>query len=42
MCGMVPFGEDADDPYDIYDEIVKKSLNFPSYLKDRKARKFME
>lgn len=23
MCGTVPFGEDQEDPYDIYEEIIK-------------------
>lgn len=35
MCGGVPFAEDADDPYEIYEEIISKSsLDFPSWLKD--------
>ena len=42
MCGTLPFGEDLDDPYEIYEEITKKSLIFPSFLKDRKAKKLME
>lgn len=42
MCGMVPFGEDAEDPYDIYEEILKKELTYPSYLKDKKAKKLMD
>jgi cGMP-dependent protein kinase len=24
MVGYVPFGEDAEDPYEIYEEIIKK------------------
>lgn len=24
MCGNLPFGEEAEDPYEIYDEIIKK------------------
>ena len=42
MCGMVPFGEDADDPHMIYEEIIKKTIKFPGYLKDTKAKKLME
>ena len=50
MCGGVPFAEvskqkyskDAEDPYDIYEEIVKKPLTYPSFLKDRKAKKLMD
>jgi cGMP-dependent protein kinase len=42
MCGGVPFAEDAEDPYEIYEEITKKSLNYPNHLKDRKAKKFID
>ncbi|CAK55705.1 unnamed protein product (macronuclear) [Paramecium tetraurelia] len=42
MCGNVPYAEDADDPYEIYEEIQKKALAFPSVLKDRKAKKLIE
>lgn len=24
LCGYIPFGENIDDPYDIYEEILKK------------------
>jgi cGMP-dependent protein kinase len=42
MCGTLPFGEDLEDPYEIYEEIANKSLAFPNFLKDRKAKKIME
>ena len=52
MCGGVPYAEDADDPYEgyliimisyeIYEEIVKKPLTYPSFLKDKKAKKMMD
>jgi cGMP-dependent protein kinase len=38
MCGYVPFGEDAEDPMEIYDCILKNPLKFPNYFKDHKAR----
>lgn len=38
MCGYVPFGEDAEDPMEIYDCILKNPLKFPNYFKDTKAR----
>ena len=41
MCGMLPFGEETDDPYEIYEEILKKEIKYPSYLRDRKARRLM-
>lgn len=34
MCGYVPFGEDADDPYEIYEQIIKKELEFPKHVAD--------
>ncbi|KAM3137532.1 hypothetical protein pb186bvf_010322 [Paramecium bursaria] len=42
MCGNVPYAEDAEDPYEIYEEIQKKQLTFPSVLKERRAKKLME
>lgn len=41
MIGYVPFAEEADDPYEIYEEIIKKNLSFPSWLKDKNAKKLM-
>jgi len=39
MCGGVPFAEEADDPYEIYEEIMStKDIKFPAFLKDRKAK----
>ena len=42
MCGMVPFGEEAEDPYELYEEILKKEITYPNYLKDKKAKKLMD
>ena len=42
MCGMVPFGEEAEDPYEIYEEVIKKPLVYPNYVKDKHAKKLME
>lgn len=41
MAGGVPFAEDAEDPYEIYEEIIRKPLSFPNYLKDSLAKKLM-
>ena len=32
MCGKVPFGEDEEDPYRIYEEILEKPLEFPDNI----------
>ena len=29
MCGLVPFGEEIDDPYEIYELIIKKNVFYP-------------
>ena len=42
MCGKVPFGEDEDDPYFIYQEIITKKIKYPSYMKDIGAKKLMD
>lgn len=42
MCGIVPFGEETEDPYSIYEEIFTQPLKYPSYLKDKKAKRLMD
>ena len=42
MCGSVPYAEDAEDPYEIYEEIMNKPLHFPSFLRDKKAKRMAE
>lgn len=37
MCGYLPFGEDAEDPYEIYDEITNDNLTFPPVMRDELA-----
>jgi cGMP-dependent protein kinase len=42
MCGYLPFGDDAEGPYEIYDDIMRNELKFPDFIKDKKAKKLME
>lgn len=42
LCGAVPYAENAEDPYEIYEEIMNKPLQFPSFVKDRKSKKIMD
>ena len=42
MCGRVPFGEEASDPTEIYEEIVTKPLIYPNFLKDKKAKRLID
>lgn len=32
ICGQVPFGEDEDDPYNIYERVLEHRLVFPQFL----------
>ena len=32
MCGFVPFGEDEDDPFNVYKMIINSKLQFPPYF----------
>jgi cGMP-dependent protein kinase len=34
FCGKVPFGEDCDDPMEIYKAVSKEDLTFPSFVHD--------
>lgn len=38
MCGYLPFGEDIDDPYEIYHEITKIEIQFPNEFPDLLAK----
>ncbi|CAD8129448.1 unnamed protein product [Paramecium sonneborni] len=42
IYGKVPYGENADDPYLIFEDIQNNPLNFPSEPKDQNAQKLME
>lgn len=41
MAGFVPFGEDADDPLQIYQQILKNPLKFPKHMKNEKVNNFI-
>lgn len=34
LCGAVPFGENFEDPMDVYTAIVNSELVFPAFFKD--------
>ncbi len=34
VCGKLPYGENVNDPVDIYKEIIKTKLKFPKYFDD--------
>ena len=34
LCGKVPFGEDCEDPMEIYKSIANEDLSFPSFIHD--------
>ncbi|EGR29318.1 protein kinase domain protein [Ichthyophthirius multifiliis] len=42
LCGGLPFAEDLDDAYEIYEEIIKNNLIFPPEIKDRNAKRIIE
>jgi cGMP-dependent protein kinase len=35
FCGKLPFGEDCDDPVDVYKAVAKQKLEFPKFVKDK-------
>lgn len=41
ICGEVPFAEDQEDPYVIYEQILERQLAFPSFLDPRLPAKVM-
>ena len=42
MCGYVPFGEDLEDPLEIYNTIMNSELDFPSIIKDKSFKELMK
>ena len=38
FCGGLPFGEEKESPYDIYEEILKHPLSFPPYFQNEIAK----
>ncbi|CAK67015.1 unnamed protein product (macronuclear) [Paramecium tetraurelia] len=42
ICGGLPFGEDAEDPFEIYKEIIKKPISYPHFMTDKSAKPFIE
>ena len=42
LCCAVPFGEDADDPYQIYNEILNSKLTFPGWFNDLIGKNLIE
>lgn len=37
----MPFAENAEDPYEIYEEIISKPVKFPIFVRDDKVKKFI-
>ena len=35
FCGKLPFGEDCDDPVEVYKAVAKQKLEFPKFVKDK-------
>lgn len=45
MCGKVPFGEECEDPYEVYTLVQKQRLAYPHYFQiteNKYAQRFME
>ena len=42
MSGTVPFGDKSEDPYEIYNEIVKNPIKYPKHLKSESSKLFIE
>ena len=41
FCGKLPFGEDLEDPMDIYRAVCKEELSFPNFVHDEKYMSLM-
>ena len=41
FCGKLPFGEDYEDPMDVYKAVAKEDLTFPSFIHDEEFMNLM-
>ena len=41
MCGCLPFGNDCEDPLQIYQQIMKEELSFPEWFDDEPSKNFI-
>lgn len=42
VCGKLPFGEDFDDPYLIYKEIMGQKIQYPKYYYSKRGKNLIE
>lgn len=42
VCGYLPYGEDVDDPFLIYEKIIKTKISYPTFFKDKKTKAIIE
>ena len=42
LAGGVPYGEDLDDPQEIYKQITKNERTMPEYVRDKNAIKLID
>ena len=41
MAGKLPYGENSSDPFQLYEEIISSSLEFPQFMRDKRVRNFL-
>jgi cGMP-dependent protein kinase len=42
VCGYLPYGEELEDPFQIYESIIKTKISYPSFFKDKKTKAIIE
>lgn len=42
LCGFLPFGHNLDDPYEIYETILKGQIRYPKQMDDKAARSIID
>jgi cGMP-dependent protein kinase len=41
VCGTLPFAEKIENPYQVYEEVMKKKVHFPDFFTDVLAKNIM-
>jgi cGMP-dependent protein kinase len=42
LCGGLPFGDQQQNPIEIYEDIIKAELRFPNFFEQQEAKEVIE
>lgn len=42
VCGKLPYGDDLEDPYTVYKEIMGEKIQYPKFYTSKQGKAFIE